>query len=372
MTQKAKVLMAEDQVTIAMQMQNSLMANGYDVVAVYSTGEELLERLEEDTIDMLVVNTSLGGELDGVETAMRVRERSDVPIIFLGPSSLRSDLTVSESMEPCTYLHTPFDSNELLTSVELLSYKKEKGSRLKKARDDLSEIHEELRAIDNMSFEVIDTVSHELRTSITVASIAIELAMREVDNISRANHLSMAEKALVRQSMIVENLLATANISRKKEISINYEIFNIKKAALEAKCKMESVARSKQIIINTELENLNLRGDFHKVKHVLINLLENAIKMSDPGGSILMSIHKKDGSILINVGGFELDPDYEDRMRIKEMADNHFLKESCLMGLPVAKKIIEAHKGEIGIESANENSFRYFVRLPEFMDENCL
>ena len=107
--------MAEDQVTIAMQLQNSLMANGYNVVGVYPTGEELLKKLEADDADMVVMNTSLGGELDGVETALRVRERSDVPILFLGSSSIRSDLTESESMEPCTYISSPVNDNDFLS-----------------------------------------------------------------------------------------------------------------------------------------------------------------------------------------------------------------------------------------------------------------
>jgi len=80
---KINVLIIEDEVVIAKNIAYYLEQLGCEISGILTTGEEALPFLEQESVDVLMVDISLRGELDGVQTVHLIKEKYDTPVIFL-------------------------------------------------------------------------------------------------------------------------------------------------------------------------------------------------------------------------------------------------------------------------------------------------
>lgn len=76
------VLIVEDEVLVGMMLARKLEAVGYTVVGIVGTGEEAVAAAKRDRPGAVLLDVSLGGELDGIEVARRIREFAPIPAIF--------------------------------------------------------------------------------------------------------------------------------------------------------------------------------------------------------------------------------------------------------------------------------------------------
>ncbi|MCK5504665.1 MAG: response regulator, partial [Thermodesulfovibrionia bacterium] len=80
---KIKILVVEDEAIIATSLQKQLENYGYIVPSVEATGEEAIKKVSEDSIDLVLMDIVLLGEMDGIEAADQIRSRFDIPVIYL-------------------------------------------------------------------------------------------------------------------------------------------------------------------------------------------------------------------------------------------------------------------------------------------------
>ena len=83
MRRKIKILIAEDEAISALSMQSALIRSGYNVCELVSTGEEAVEREKREKPDLVIMDVILNGRINGIEAAMQIRSRSDIPIVFI-------------------------------------------------------------------------------------------------------------------------------------------------------------------------------------------------------------------------------------------------------------------------------------------------
>lgn len=81
--ENAKILIVEDDKTVARLMQTVLTKNGYPVCAVAATGEEAIEAALKGDPDLILMNIKLKGKINGITACEEIRKSSDVPIIFV-------------------------------------------------------------------------------------------------------------------------------------------------------------------------------------------------------------------------------------------------------------------------------------------------
>ena len=79
---KTSALIVEDEMITAIFLRHLLEEEGCDVIDVIATGEEVLARIGTRKPDVIVMDIMLAGEMDGIETAIQVRQRHDIPILF--------------------------------------------------------------------------------------------------------------------------------------------------------------------------------------------------------------------------------------------------------------------------------------------------
>ena len=100
MTDKS-ILVVEDDGIIALSNYELLTKSGYTVPEMFASGEELLDHIERSgPPDLILMDIGLDGKLDGIETARKVRQQYDVPVIFL--TSYSDDMRKERAQEVST------------------------------------------------------------------------------------------------------------------------------------------------------------------------------------------------------------------------------------------------------------------------------
>lgn len=112
------ILIVEDDGLIALRIQELLASSGYRVPEPIAFGEEALERVLQSIPDLIIMDIGLPGEIDGLETARRIRNRLDIPVIFLTAYSDDQRLTRAREISPYGYLVKPVSDENLLGSIQ--------------------------------------------------------------------------------------------------------------------------------------------------------------------------------------------------------------------------------------------------------------
>ncbi len=118
-----RILIVEDEILVAADIQNMVESLGYEVAGRATTGEDALAKVAADDPDLVFMDIRLQGRLDGVEAAGRIRSSFHKPVIFL--TALSDDRTIQRAKmtEPFGYLFKPFDARELRAVVEMTIHK---------------------------------------------------------------------------------------------------------------------------------------------------------------------------------------------------------------------------------------------------------
>ena len=132
---KTNVLVVEDESIVSKDIQHSLKKLGYNVVGAASTGERAFELAASEKPDIILMDIMLKGDINGIETASRVKEELQIPVIYLTAYADESTLEKAKVTEPYGYIIKPFKEVDLHTSIEMALYKFSKEKEVIKARD---------------------------------------------------------------------------------------------------------------------------------------------------------------------------------------------------------------------------------------------
>jgi len=132
-----RVLIVEDEAIVAADLANKLGLLGYQVVGSASTGERALALAAEQRPDVVLMDIRLGGALDGVDTAARLRTAYDIPVVYLTAHSDPDTLVRALGTDPFGYILKPFVDRELKTQIEISLYKHRTESALRQNEERL-------------------------------------------------------------------------------------------------------------------------------------------------------------------------------------------------------------------------------------------
>ena len=122
---KARILIVEDEQIVAMDIQNTLESNGFAVAGQADRGEDAILKAMELKPDLILMDISLKGKLDGIESAIQIRAQSDLPVIFLTAYGNPTIIERARLAEPSGYIFKPFEERELISNIEMALYKHE-------------------------------------------------------------------------------------------------------------------------------------------------------------------------------------------------------------------------------------------------------
>ena len=137
---RIKVLVVEDELIIAKGIEKSLMAMGYAVTGSVASGEEALAKVHESSPDLIIMDIHLQGDMDGVETAEKIRSLADIPVIYLTAYADPDSLGRAKLTEPFGYIVKPFQEHTLRSAIEMGLYKHRMERRVKDSEQWLATI----------------------------------------------------------------------------------------------------------------------------------------------------------------------------------------------------------------------------------------
>jgi diguanylate cyclase (GGDEF)-like protein len=131
------ILIVEDERIVAIDLQRTLQSLGYDPYAIAASGAAALTRAAEKTPDLALMDIHLKGALDGVETAVLLRERFGAAIVFLTAYADDSTIERVKQSEPYGYLVKPVTSAALKSTIELSLHRHVLDQRLRNQEREL-------------------------------------------------------------------------------------------------------------------------------------------------------------------------------------------------------------------------------------------
>ena len=112
------ILIVEDDGLIALRIQELLISSGYRVPEPLASGEEAIEQLSHTSSDLIIMHIGLIGNIDGLETARQIRNRYDIPVIFLTAYADDLRLAHGRDISPYGYMIKPFRDDKLIGCIQ--------------------------------------------------------------------------------------------------------------------------------------------------------------------------------------------------------------------------------------------------------------
>lgn len=204
MEEKKRVLIIEDEFIIALYIEKVLEKKGYDVVGVFDTGEGVLEKIEELTPDVLLVDIMLEGEMTGIETVHKINEIIEVCVIYLTSNSNKSIREEAKKTYPMAFLKKPLDE-ELLTNTidfslnlqeELEKATKKLHKKNKRYKMQLDELSETTQHLATATLRERD-IKNQLKSTIDALEDSRIIITEQNKSISAINYAKRIQEAII-------------------------------------------------------------------------------------------------------------------------------------------------------------------------------
>ncbi len=158
-----KILIAEDESLVALDMAHDLESAGYTVVGQVSDGSAAVEATSKLLPDVVLMDITMPGTIDGIEAAEEISKQHKIPIVFVTAHSDEATLQRVKLTRPAGYVMKPFEPNELRANIEIALHKtlSSPGAVNSEEADTIPEIADKLGAlpdgVDEVKFEAIRT-----------------------------------------------------------------------------------------------------------------------------------------------------------------------------------------------------------------------
>ena len=129
----AKILIVEDEAITAMDIQKTLESAGFEVVSTASMGKEAIQKAGELKPDLILMDITLKGKIDGIVVADKIMTLFDIPVIYLTAFSDEETFKRAKLTKPYGFITKPLNHKELRASIEIALYKHDLDKKLKES-----------------------------------------------------------------------------------------------------------------------------------------------------------------------------------------------------------------------------------------------
>jgi two-component system sensor histidine kinase KdpD len=229
----------------------------------------------------------------------------------------------------------------------------------------------ERKKLEQLKDEFIGLVSHELRTPLTVINGGISTVLSEWERLPSGEAQQLLRDAALESeslSYLIENLLELSR-AQAQQLSLYVEPTDVKTLVRETLTKIKRQAPSHQFVTSLPDELQLINVDPLRIERILYNLLDNAAKYSSPGTQIKVSARAEPERLVIGIRdkGRGLSPSEQAKLfsPFQRLENNRPDRaRGAGLGLMVCQRLVEAHGGEIWVESKKGKGSTFYFTLP--------
>jgi signal transduction histidine kinase len=385
-----RILIVEDDSVSAVLLQRSLEKNNHVVVGQADSGEEALEILSQNQVDIVMMDINLTGEMDGIKTTELINEKFDVPVVYMSSSLYSDTLSKVVGTHPSGYLIKPFNMQELTVVIELAVCKHNKEKELQKLNNGLEEkvktrteelyqANRELikslqkeREINELKSRIVLNLSHGFKTPLTSILSSAQLLQIYTENDFSSKQKIIRHVAKIENSVrTLDNLITSVLFFgradenklefRPKKTQTNLfisDLLTTVNSGIENKVRITLVQNELPMTIRTDKELLY---------QVFENLLSNAIKYSDENQEVFFGLEYSEKKLIatikdngIGIPKTEQSQLFNPFFRARNVGDS----EGSGLGLSIVKKCVEVMNGAITFVSEEGKGTTFTVVIP--------
>ncbi|TGK02587.1 response regulator [Leptospira langatensis] len=228
MLTKPKILVVEDEIIVAVNLGQKLKKLGYDLVGITSSGEEAIQKAEENHPDLVLMDINIEGNLDGIQTAELLRNRFQTPVIYLTAYADENTLNRAKRTQPLGYIVKPFESDQLRSSIEVALYKNELEHRNRKNEESLKSTLNQLESgiitTDENGLILFCNPMAEKITGVSYAECigqSLSKILKLEEESSASYTIPISEVLSANHSVEKNGIFAIDGIGKKTQVSLN-------------------------------------------------------------------------------------------------------------------------------------------------------
>ena len=363
--QTGHVLVVDDEAPNRLLLRDLLESRGHRVTEAAS-GEQALAQVAEELPDVVLLDVMMPG-LDGFKVCRRLKENpgtAQSPVLMVTSLADRENRLRGIEAGANDFLNKPIDGRDVVLRTR-------NAVHTKKLYDQLQDRNDQLRELESMRDSLVHMIVHDMRSPLTAMQGFLELLeMMDGDGLSDngAGFLRQARDSTDNLIDMVSSLL-DVNKMESGEMPLSPEECDLAALAREATSKLSSLKGARVLSVHAPEEAEIVKCDPGLILRVIQNLLGNALKFTPDGGSVQAAIRPGEESVRVVVQdtGPGVPPEYHEKIFEKfgqvEMREQK-QKHSTGLGLTFCKLAVEAHGGQIGVDSEVDKGSTFWFELP--------
>lgn len=371
---KERILIVDDEPLILEMVASYVRTLGFEVQTACH-GLEAIGKLRSEPFTILLTDIKMP-EMDGFELMKAVRlEFPDIHIIAMTGHGASYTFTDVVECGATDYVNKPFSLDEVRAKLNRVVREKGLLRDLKQKSMELEKANEDLRRLDNLKSIFVSSVSHELRTPLTVIKEFISLMLEGHGGSlteSQREYLGIAHKNILRLTNLIDTLLDFSRIESGKGLQLKFEPARLTEVVEDASMTLAQALEEKRITLESRLdpEMPQVLIDRNRLIEVFINLINNGIKFTPPGGRISIDTRglteKRDYlKVVVSDTGIGIAPeDLPNVFNRFYQGQSTGISMGTGLGLAITKEIIEGHQGSIQVESRLGSGTSFIFTLP--------
>ena len=377
-----KILIADDEEIIRKICDITLTKSGYRVLTA-KNGVDALNILSKYEYDIALIDLKMP-LMGGLELLHNLRR--DFPhihvIIMTAYATIENAINAMKE-GAYDFILKPFKADQLRVVVDRCA----KSIDLNKEVQELKLAYKKLKEVQDMKDKFIAITSHELRTPVShikgYLTILSDDAYKNITEQEQYEFMNIIKSAVTDLENVVHNMFEITKIENG-QLTLNIDKFLLNDLIGQVVHEFQYVQKKRNIeLITSDLEvPLAIEGDRQKLKQVISELLQNAIKFTPDGGKIEINAKTEDDLFIlkiidsgIGIGDSEKSKIFEKFYEIQN-SDYHssskvnFMGGGIGLGLTIAKAIVEAHHGRIIVNSIPKRGSEFTVISPLIYNKN--
>ncbi|TET67433.1 MAG: hybrid sensor histidine kinase/response regulator [Dehalococcoidia bacterium] len=369
--ERERILVVDDEESVRILLKRTLTEAGYDVVTA-ANGQEALDKVSQLQVRVVLSDIKMPG-ISGIEVLRKLTaDHPDICVIMA--TAVTDTQTAIDIMKlgAYDYISKPFNQDDLLMRVRKAIEKLELEEKIKESTAELEVAMRNAQVANQAKSDFLASMSHELRTPLTSILGLSEVLQEEYFgklNSKQKQYLNDIQESGQHLLLLINDILDIAKIEAgKMELELGPVVVKelLENSLIMIKEKAGKHNIKLDVDLALEIKGLKIQADERKLKQIIFNLLSNAVKFTPDGGRIQLGASCEDEKLAVAVTDTGIGISLEKQEKVFQ---EFYQVEAGLrdktpgtgLGLPLSRRMVEMHGGEIWCESEGEGKGSRFV-----------